>query len=290
MDKHASPITNPANTRQKMKGLQRLVLPPELYTGLQLGSVVSLDRDRQHYLCRVLRQGEGDAFIAMDGDGRCWRAILRDGGAAAYLEAELPPLAPPNLPITIAAAIPKGTGFDNVVRQCAELGVRRIVPLVTARSLVRPTAGSEKLARWQRLAREACEQAFLARVPQLEAPMEFTDFLAQHSLDATTFGYICSTHPASLPLLSCLQAADWTHCEGLRLAIGPEGGWSGAEERQAIDAGYVPVSLGTAILAAVTAPVVALAIVQAVLHASNDARSRDPAHPNAGESIARHYP
>ena len=248
--------------------LQRLVVKAEQ---LQNDRVL-LVPSQLHYLQRVLRLGEGDRFIAMDGQGQAWLATLVPTTDPLTLQATiLEPITVPTelaVRVTLVAALPKGNGFDDVVRQSTELGVDQIMPVLSDRTLLNPSA--QKLDRWQRIANEAAEQSERLYVPTVTAPMPFVEYLQQEQKEeAKRQKYLCVARGASPHLLECLQA---THQDTvaefpiapITIAIGPEGGWTDAEVEQAIAAGYQPVSLGTRILRAVTAPLVALSLVAAV--------------------------
>ncbi|XGV99053.1 MAG: 16S rRNA (uracil(1498)-N(3))-methyltransferase [Leptolyngbya sp. BL-A-14] len=249
--------------------LQRLVITPEQ---LQQGQI-HLAPSQQHYLQRVLRLGSGDRFIAMDGQGHAWLASLR---AIDALEPQADVLEPidshTELPvrITLVAALPKGNGFDEVVRQATELGVDHILPVLSDRTLLHPS--SQKLERWQRIANEAAEQSERLCVPRVAVPTSFAEHIQQvcQPPEAMAKKYLCVARGTSPHLLECLQSAECLPeqaelpAASIVLAIGPEGGWTESEIASAITAGYQPVSLGSRILRAVTAPLVALSLVAAV--------------------------
>ncbi|BAZ20275.1 hypothetical protein NIES4073_11510 [Kalymmatonema gypsitolerans NIES-4073] len=127
-----------------MAQLQRIAIAP---SQLQQEQIV-LTPQQQHYLGRVLRLCDGDRFIAMDGKGKWWLAQL-EGETAQVLEpltveTELP------VSITLMVGLPKGNGFDDVVRCCTELGVAVIAPVVSDRTLLNPSP--QKLERWLHIA------------------------------------------------------------------------------------------------------------------------------------------
>lgn len=233
-----------------MTQLQRLVISAVQRQGEQ----ISLTPEQQHYLGRVLRLGQGDRFVAMDGAGRSWLAELVQSDLAQLVEAitiqtELP------IAVTLMAALPKGNGFDEVVRQATELGVVCIAPVISDRTLLHPSP--QKLDRWRRIAQEAAEQSERQLVPILLDPIPFLTAVHPNSaLDS----YICVTRQVSSPFLDRLLA---NRSSALRVAIGPEGGWTEAELEQAIESNFQPVTLGTRILRSVTAPIVALALIAA---------------------------
>ncbi len=247
--------------------LQRIVVDPSQL----IDRLVQLSSEQQHYLCRVLRMGAGDRFLAMDGQGHTWLAQLNaDLSLATLLESvtsqtELP------VAVTLVMALPKGSGFDDIVRQAAELGVSDIIPVISDRTLLQPSA--HKLDRWKRIAQEAAEQSERQIVPSIQSPISFTDHLEQvRKVRSTKF--ICVTRRECPHLLTCMETDinESTQDASLILAIGPEGGWTDTEVEGAIDAGYQPVTLGSRILRAVTAPTVALAIVSALLE-TRDSKS-----------------
>jgi 16S rRNA (uracil1498-N3)-methyltransferase len=237
---------------------QRLVISPDQCHDRQ----ILLTEPQRHYLQRVLRLQPGDRFIAMDGQGHAWIAAITVAGQAELLEAmvtqnELP------VAVTLVAALPKGTGFDDVVRQATEIGVASIVPVISDRTLLKPSP--QKLERWRRIAQEAAEQAERQLVPPILDPIDFASYLNQP--DRPTTKFICVTRAEAPSFLTCLQNSEFRipNSEFLKVAIGPEGGWTESEVESAIAAGYQPVSLGKRILRAVTAPIVALALIAAVL-------------------------
>ena len=247
--------------------LQRLVIEP----GQLQNGRVQLASPQQHYLTRVLRLGEGDRFIVMDGVGHAWLAtLIQCADSLAQVELVEPMTTHTELSIRVAlvAALPKGNGFDEVVRQATELGVDQILPVRSDRTLLHPSP--QKVERWQRIANEAAEQSERLCVPRIHAPVPFTAYLQQESdslqpSERLMQKYLCVARGTSPHLLDRLQSShSATAVESIVIAIGPEGGWTKAEVEEAIAAGYQPVSLGTRILRAVTAPLVALALVAAV--------------------------
>ncbi|MBE9114230.1 RNA methyltransferase, partial [Nodosilinea sp. LEGE 07298] len=159
-------------------------------------------------------------------------------------------------PITLAIALPKGNGFDDVVRQTTELGVTTLQPIISDRTLHQPNP--KKLERWQRIALEATEQSERLLLPKILPPEPWSVYLKQ---SAEGNRWICVARSDAPHLLAVAQASD-PHVPAA-IAVGPEGGWTAAEVKSAIAAGFQPVSLGSYILRAVTAPLAALALVTA---------------------------
>jgi 16S rRNA (uracil1498-N3)-methyltransferase len=231
---------------------QRLVVDPQQIQADR----VNLSKEQLHYLTRVLRLKSGEPLIIMDGQGQTWESELVETQAKLLspivVQSELP------IALTLAIAISK-TGFDDVLRQVTELGVTKIVPIISDRTIVKPD--TSKLSRWQKIIQEAAEQSERAIVPPIIAPIHWKQHLKSPSPHTTHF--LCWERSDSPSLLSHLK----TPHPAIEIAIGPEGGWTEAEIHQAIATGYQPVSLGKRILRATTANIAAIAILAAHLEA-----------------------
>ena len=222
-----------------MSQLQRITIHTHQIQATQL----LLTSQQQHYLLRVLRLRDGDQFIAMDGMGE-WLLAQLQGEQGKILgslavKTELP------VSITLMMALPKGNGFDEVVRCCTELGVTCIAPVLSDRSLLNPS--SQKLERWRRIASEAAEQSERTFVPTILDPVTFNTFLNKA---VATHRYICEAR-GNYPHLK--QVINNT-TNDIIIAIGPEGGWTNQEIEMAVKLEFQPISLGRRILRAVTAP------------------------------------
>lgn len=249
---------------QKPSQLRWLAIAPEQ---------IDLDRQtacftpaQQHYLRHVLRSHPGERLIVTDGQGQAWLAQLIAAdisvGIAAKLLDPIPARSELAVAVTLIAALPKGNGFDAVVRQAVELGVACIAPVLSERTLLRPSR--QKCDRWQRIAQEAAEQSERLAVPPVLEPVSLS--VGLETWQPTAHRYLCVARHSAPSLLSCLEQ-DRGNAEivgNLAIAIGPEGGWTDAEVETAIGLGYQPVSLGSRILRAVTAPVASLSLVSAV--------------------------
>ncbi|WP_424094221.1 16S rRNA (uracil(1498)-N(3))-methyltransferase [Moorena producens] len=254
--------------------MQRLVISP---AQCQDQGIVLTDA-QQHYLIRVLRLRKGDRFIAMDGEGS-WYVSELEGDltqakivASEHIQTELPKQ------VTLMAAMPKGSGFEQICLMATELGVTRIVPLKSDRTLLNPSP--QKLQRWRRITQEAAEQSEREVVPKILDPVDFSDSLQlPETLEA--YRYICVARGKAPHLLNCLldlrlgldtRQTDPAQHPGIVIATGPEGGWTTQELEQATAAGFIAVSLGSRILRAITAPIVTLSIVAAVAESSVKAK------------------
>lgn len=246
-----------------MRQLQRITIATQHVQG----QFITLTVEQQHYLSRVLRLRSGDRFLALLESGVAWLAKLEEETAELLEPQEVKSELPLN--VTLVLSLPKGSGFDDVVRQVTELGVSRIVPVVSSRTVLKPSTNRHD--RWQRIAGEATEQSERSKSPTVEEPIEFSRYLNELELPKSNdLRYFCWGRGDSVHLLSQLQtnllAADQIDMNiGITIAIGPEGGWTDEEVARSIKAGFITVSLGKRILRAITAPTAAMAIVGAVV-------------------------
>jgi 16S rRNA (uracil1498-N3)-methyltransferase len=230
--------------------VQRLMVEPVQVVAEGL----CLSPSQQHYLYRVLRLSPGQQFLALDGQGQRWIATLTTTPDRAAI-APLPPAAPvAPAPVTLAIALPKGNGFDEVVRQATELGVAQLQPVISDRTLAQPNP--KKLDRWQRIAAEATEQSERLLLPEILPPLPWRAYLQPNP---EVLQWICVARGDAPHLLRVAQTSDPDR--PAVIATGPEGGWTEAEVEAAIAVGFQPVSLGPTILRAVTAPLAALTLV-----------------------------
>jgi 16S rRNA (uracil1498-N3)-methyltransferase len=248
--------------------MRQFLLPRE-YAG---EARISLAGDDLHYLTRVLRLREGDAFPAIDAGGTRYTLRLLSIGAEVC-EAAVEPapageplplretssLREPDLRITLLQCLPKGPKMDSIVRQATEAGVTRIVPLHSEHSLLGSGDLSGRQRRWERIAREALQQSGNPRLPVLEQPRPLMSIRA-----AEEWGTALFFHEKPLgnePLHELLAHAP----SQVSVLIGPEGGLSPAEVDFLEQAGFRPVYLGQGVLRVDTAAIAAVAVVKQIV-------------------------
>ncbi len=235
------------------KHLSRLVFSPTQ----QQEDCIHLSIEQQHYLKRVLRLGESDRFIAMNGQGKSWLAELKEVKAQLLelidLKTEL------SVNISLITALPKGNGYEQIIRCGTELGVNCFIPVFSDRSILKPS--NNKVERWRKIVTEAAEQSERQIVPQIITPATFNTAMT-NLIPADSDRFICVARGATVPLITCLQQITQPN---IVLATGTEGGWTEVEIANAISHNFQPVSLGKRILRAITAPITALSLVTAIL-------------------------
>jgi len=233
-------------------------------TRLQRPSV-ELDGTIAHQIARVLRLPPGETIELLDNSGWAYRAILRKVSpqqVMAEIETRYESSSEPRTRFVLYQALPKGRKFDWVLQKGTELGVRRIVPIITARTIPHKEVGQEKLIRWQRILREAAEQSGRSRVPEISLPMPFERLCEPpppHSL-----ALIACLADCARPLRDALAPIPPNGFQEVRLYVGPEGGFTPEEIERARLAKILPVFLGTRTLRTETAP---LALLAALLYA-----------------------
>lgn len=226
---------------------------------LSMGSVIELGEDAANHVVRVLRLSTGAPLILFDGHGGEYRATLNAVekrrvtallGAHDSREAESP------LAITLAQGIAKGERMDYAIQKAVELGVQRIVPLLTKRCAVRLSEErwEKKLRHWQAVAISACEQCGRNRIPVIAEPVTLSAWL-----ELPDDGLRLTLNPHTTQTIAPLDVRP----SAVTLLIGPEGGLDEVELGLAQRAGYLGVRFGPRILRTETAGVAALSILQA---------------------------
>jgi 16S rRNA (uracil1498-N3)-methyltransferase len=221
--------------------MRRFTIAPER----RHGDRVTFDHDESHHLARVLRLRAGDTVVAVDGSGRDFTVRLEHVSAettgtivgVSARDTESP------FPITLVQALPKGDKLEAIIRAVTELGAARVVPVVTARTVVRLDAGrsATRLARWQRVAREAAKQCGRSRLPEIEAPRPLEAVLVAPA-HATTLR-LCLWEDERAPLAEVLTSLAPAPSAAI-VIVGPEGGLSRDEVDAARVAGWRIAGLG----------------------------------------------
>jgi 16S rRNA (uracil1498-N3)-methyltransferase len=237
---------------------QRRLLVPRPRLLAAAGGALALSAEESRYLTRVLRYGPGDGFAVIDGEGSLWNAALLSADAAQLQSPFDQPACHQSAPkpeLVLAAAMVK-RDFELVVRMAVELGVDRLIPLLCEHTAV---LGQLKPERWRSIAAEAAEQCERLWLPSIEEPQPLAALLEEPLAPGAT-GLWATTRQGDLPDLSQPLEGERGDVPGpVWLACGPEGGWSGEEERLALAAGWQPVQLGPRILRSSTAAVAGMA-------------------------------
>ena len=270
---------------------------PQLST-LPIGASVELTESIVHHWCRVLRANIGDQGVLFDGFGGEYQVQLltiSKKNATVTLLSHTNNDNSASIFTKIGLVMSRGERMDYAIQKSTELGVTAIQLLSSHHGEVnlKPAQVEKKLAHWQQVAIAACEQCGLNRPPLIIAPIPINDWLkpittttpvkieATISSMVTTLSqdayYQVLQQPADLRLQLSVPAAGQPAMPDslltvlqqpvpyIELLIGPEGGLSTDECAQAADVGFEPWQIGARVLRTETAPVVALATLQALL-------------------------
>lgn len=229
---------------------------------LAIGSELDLPTQAAEHVARVLRMAPGAPLIVFNGDGHDYDAvILAVGKREVSLRVERSRDVDNESPLrlTLAQGVARGEKMDLIVQKATELGVVRIVPLLTERSEVKLDAAraEKRLAHWRAIAASACEQSGRARIPEVEPAQPLQAWLDDLADGGTL-------RLALLPEgTQQARALDFSDAGGL-LVVGPEGGLGERDVAALVNAGFAGLRLGPRILRTETAGLAALAALQAL--------------------------
>lgn len=228
---------------------------------LQSGREVLLPEQAGEHVARVLRLERGHPLILFNGDGREYdatlaslarRAVTADIISIRPIERESP------LPLTLAQGIARGEKMDWILQKATELGVARIVPLVTERTEVKldEERAERRVLHWRSVIAGACEQSGRTRLPLIESPQRLDRWLGVLQDPALRLMLLpeATTDARSLPTLA----------HGAIVCVGPEGGLSDNDVAMLAQSGFEGLRLGPRILRTETAGIAALAALQAL--------------------------
>ena len=244
---------------------------------------IRLTAEESHHLARVLRLREGERVSAFDGLGNEWEceiAAIHKSECRLSILKKLETVVESPLRLTLAQALVKGEKFDLVVQKATELGVSRILPVITEHCEIRISdeRSEQRLQRWQRISLGAIKQSGRRRLVEIDQPVRFQQFCrGLQGEPALIFSEKAGSEKAGseksgseksgseksgseksgrgLPPLAVQDS-------GLTVVIGPEGGWSDDEIDLATSSGLIPVHLGPRILRTETAAITAVTLAQ----------------------------
>jgi 16S rRNA (uracil1498-N3)-methyltransferase len=224
------------------------------------GQQLSLRGEEHHHLSRVLRLKPGDTLSLFDGKGRGFTARLlsvgRDASLVRVIEQESGSGESP-LDLRLAVALSKSDKLDWVIQKGTELGVQAYHLLPARRSDLRLPAdrAPQRMARWRRVALEACKQSGRFRIPEVHPPETLESFLAS---DLPPLRILLDPGARSAFHEGGMDPAS----RSLVVATGPEGGWEPDEVESFRAAGFVALRLGPRVLRCETAAMAAAALCQ----------------------------
>ena len=226
---------------------------------LEPGAHLTLTGSAAGHLTRVLRLRPKAPLTLFNGRGGEYAASIErvQGskvtvavGEHAAIERESP------FPLTLAQGVSRGERMDLVVQKATELGVARLVPVLTERSIVRldEEQSDRKSNHWRAVAISACEQCGRNRLPEVVLPTRLREFLRQPAGDSVRL----LLSPSATQRIEDVPRP----ARGATVLIGPEGGLSEAEQQDALTAGFTAVNLGPRVLRTETAAIASLTLLQ----------------------------
>ncbi len=224
--------------------------------------ILKVEGDEVRHIRKVLRLGAGDPLSVFDGSGKEYEGVIveeKPTSVSVLVSTISPSKKESGLEITLAQSLLKGEKMDYLIQKATELGVKRIIPFISSRSIPLLEKGKrlERHRRWKKIAVEASKQCGRGIIPEIDPPGEYRELLA--SVPAGTLKFILWEKEGER-LKEALKSAG--RDDRIFFIVGPEGGFSREEVEDARGTGFVPVTLGERILRAETASLCLLSILQ----------------------------
>jgi 16S rRNA (uracil1498-N3)-methyltransferase len=226
------------------------------------GGVLRVEGTEARHIRKVLRLKAGDPVTIFDGSAKEYDGSIAELGPAFVLvqiQKTSSPQKDSPLEITLAQSLLKGEKMDYVIQKATELGIRRIVPFFSSRSvpLLEKSKRLERQHRWERITVEASKQCGRAILPEVRPLQDYDEMLRLVPADVLRF---ILWEREGVPLKQVLKRSP--EKKKVFFIVGPEGGLSEAEVEESKKTGFVPVTLGKRIVRAETASLCLLSILQ----------------------------
>jgi 16S rRNA (uracil1498-N3)-methyltransferase len=249
--------------------LPRFYCPVEISTG----QAIELPASIAHHATRVLRLQHGAELVLFNGRGGEFQSVIAQIGknsVTVVIEKHLAIERESQLSVTLAQTICASEKMDWIVQKAVELGVNRIQPIATKRSVVKLSAerGEKRLSHLRKVVISACEQCGRNLIPEVLPPASLQDWLGQQIVYRGSFAgeelsdsyFVLS--PAAKEGLRYYSRTSRT--TAITLLVGPEGGFARDEEASVLAAGFLPLRLGPRILRVESAALAAVAAMQVI--------------------------
>lgn len=220
---------------------------------------VNITGDDVHHISKVMRYKAGDKIICSNGNGIDVIAEIKEITAQQVECVVVSTIEESNeakVNITLAQSLPKADKMELIIQKGTEVGVSSFIPFVSQRTVVQLNEKKEqkKLERWHKIAKEAAEQAHRSIVPEIYSVLSWKELLIRFKQETTLIAYEKETSTALYQMVE-----ENSQHKSFLIVIGPEGGFTEEEIKQAEEAGAISISLGKRILRAETAGIVAAA-------------------------------
>lgn len=226
---------------------------------LSVDTTIDLSDDGGNHVANVLRLEQGHPVVLFNGDGNEYSAELasvKKRSVKVTIDAKLEISIESSLSIHLGQGVSRGDRMDFAIQKAVELGVDEITPLITERCGVKLSSErwAKKHQQWQKLIVSACEQCGRNVLPTLHPPTQINQWVQE-----STSQLRLTLHPKSNNRLRDLSVSP----KGVRLLIGPEGGFSESEIYMTEEAGFNTVNMGPRVLRTETAAMASIAALQA---------------------------
>lgn len=224
----------------------------------QVGGEAVIEGGDARHIGGALRMTAGESLTLCDGKGTdyaCTVTAVEKERVTLSVDAAAPSYSEPSLAVTLYMGLPKGDKMELIIQKAVELGVTAIVPVATARCIVKLDGkdAAKKQARWQKIAAEAAGQSGRGIIPVVETPISWKTALARFETEKTLLCY----EGGGAPIGKLVSPAD----TAISLVVGPEGGFDPTEVEAVLQADGKIATLGPRILRCETAPLAAIAVL-----------------------------
>ncbi|NLY19291.1 MAG: 16S rRNA (uracil(1498)-N(3))-methyltransferase [Clostridiaceae bacterium] len=243
--------------------------------------IVTFGKDDAKHMIKVLRHKRGDIVLAFDGSGRQYEVELVEAEkdrVCGKIIKSCRPDTEPKTKVILFQGIPKADKMEWIVQKTVELGIWKIVPVITQFSVVsiNDRKSSNRTERWNRISKEACKQSGRVVIPEVTPPVPFEEALnywnkiaSEESGDSYP-AVFCHEKERKNCLKELFKCYNIKCIKTIGVFIGPEGGFSDKEVQLATDCHIKPVSLGKRILRTETA---SIAVLSAIMYETGELRA-----------------
>lgn len=248
--------------------MHRFIVAPKAFKN----DIVTFDKDDSKHMIKVLRHKMGDIVLAFDGIGTQYEVELSsiyDDKVSGRILKAFNPGTEPKTKVILFQAVPKTDKMDWIVQKTVELGINKIVPMVTQYSVIniKEKSVDSRIERWNRISQEACKQSGRVVVPEVTKPVSYEialkqwDNIAGDSNNNSSLAVYCYEKEGKKCLKDLFKCYNISCINAIGVFIGPEGGFSINELQLATDCRITPVSLGKRILRTETASIAVLSAI-----------------------------
>lgn len=242
--------------------MRRFWLEAENYNG----ELFQITGEKFKHICGVCRMELGAKFEILLGDGKAYFCELievnkKDAVAKKLEERELSPLPKPYIDLYLS--VPKFSKFEWIIEKCVELGVRKVVPVISDFSFVKKEKMlEEKSKRLNKIVENASQQSARAQKMIIEKPISLDAALKNINQNSDLVGLFAYEGESKLGLKQALKDSKYQQASEIALLVGSEGGFSQEELEKCTNSGLDPVSLGEQVLRVETACVTLVSVLK----------------------------